>query len=91
MNVLSQVSSLQRATLLLECEPRALPGDGAAAVSDVGEQLVGGHVVLVVPQLVEVGHAVGKKCCQRAGESVTLATCSLQTALATADDSLRAV
>lgn len=91
MNMLGQVSSLQRATLLLESQPRALPGDGAAAVSNVCEQLVGGHVVLVVPQLIEVGHAVGEKRRQRASKSVTLAASSLQTALAAADDGLGAV
>lgn len=86
MDVVSQVSGLQRAALLLESEPRALPGDSTAAVSDVGKQLVGVHVVLVVPESVEVGHAVGQQSCKTASEGVTLATSSLQTALTAADE-----
>lgn len=91
MDVLGQVSSLKRATLLLECQSRALPGDGTATVSNVLEQLVGVHVVLVVPQPVEIGHAVRQQRRERAGQSVALAASSLQTTLARADDGLLAI
>ena len=84
--VLRQVGSLQRATLRLESQSRALPGDGTAAVSDVSKQLIGAHVVLVIPKLVKVSHTVGQESCQRASQCVTLATGSLQATLTTGND-----
>jgi hypothetical protein len=86
VDVLGQIGSLQRTALRLESQPRALPSNGAAAVSDVCKELIGVHVVLVVPDSVEVGHAVGQERRQRAGQSITLATGSLQATLAAGND-----
>jgi 3-oxoadipate enol-lactonase len=91
MDVVSQVGGLQRTSLLLESQPGTLSGDGTAAVGDNCEQLFLGHVVLVVPKLVKVSHAVGQQSCEGAGESIALATSSLQATLAAADDGLFAV
>ena len=51
VDVLGQVGSLQRTALRFESQPRALPGDGTAAVSDVRKQLIGVHVVLPYPRI----------------------------------------
>jgi hypothetical protein len=72
VDMLSQVAGLQRTTLLLVCETRALSGDGTATVSNQSKSLGLGEVVLVVPELLVVGLSVREESGEGTGEGVTL-------------------
>ena len=79
--VSGQVTGLHGSALLLVRESRALPGNGTASVRHQRQRLGPAEVVVVVPDAVVVCLPPGQERSKRTGQSVSLATSTLESTL----------